>query len=120
MQQICLNFCNTPVFMCVQTIINLYFRSISTTSSNVNNSILLLDTPGFQNPATCGRLAGATFEEMCHNYVQASFGFVLFCFVLFCLHNTPSNVSGEIGWLLPQCLQIGRVARHAENSNKNQ
>jgi myosin-18 len=46
-------------------------RSISTTSSNVNNSILVLDTPGFQNPATCGRLAGATFEEMCHNYVQA-------------------------------------------------
>ena len=38
----------------------------------MSNSILLLDTPGFQNPATCGRLAGATFEELCHNYVQVT------------------------------------------------
>lgn len=34
------------------------------------SSILLVDTPGFQNPATCGRQAGATFEDLCHNYLQ--------------------------------------------------
>jgi len=39
-------------------------------SNHANSSIMVLDTPGFQNPATCGRLAGATFEELCHNYVQ--------------------------------------------------
>jgi hypothetical protein len=51
---------------------NVYPRSISTTSNHVSNSILVLDTPGFQNPATCGRLAGASFEELCHNYVQVN------------------------------------------------
>ena len=29
-----------------------------------------MDTPGFQNPATCGRQTGATFEDLCHNYLQ--------------------------------------------------
>lgn len=51
------------------TILSL-LRSISSTSGNPTNTILVLDTPGFQNPATCGRMAGATFEELCHNYSQ--------------------------------------------------
>lgn len=34
------------------------------------SSIILVDTPGFQNPASCGRQAGATFEDLCHNYLQ--------------------------------------------------
>lgn len=33
-------------------------------------SILLIDTPGFQNPATCGRQIGASFEDLCYNYLQ--------------------------------------------------
>lgn len=44
-------------------------RSISTTAV-ASNTIFVLDTPGFQNPATCGRMAGATFEELCHNYTN--------------------------------------------------
>jgi myosin-18 len=54
------------VFNAVIYLIN---RSISTTA-NASNTIFVLDTPGFQNPATCGRMAGATFEELCHNYTM--------------------------------------------------
>ncbi|CAG9818730.1 unnamed protein product [Phaedon cochleariae] len=43
--------------------------SISCSTYTVN-SILLVDSPGFQNPATCGRQAGASFEDLCHNYLQ--------------------------------------------------
>ncbi len=50
-------------------IIYMINRSISTTAS-ASNTIFVLDTPGFQNPATCGRMAGATFEELCHNYTS--------------------------------------------------
>ena len=28
----------------------------------------ILDSPGFQNPASIGRKTGAIFEELCHNY----------------------------------------------------
>ncbi|XP_074037222.1 myosin heavy chain-like isoform X2 [Leptinotarsa decemlineata] len=54
------------VFNCIASLIN---RSISTPTYTVT-SILLVDTPGFQNPATCGRQAGASFEDLCHNYFQ--------------------------------------------------
>ncbi|XP_063927434.1 unconventional myosin-XVIIIa isoform X2 [Zophobas morio] len=54
------------VFNCIASLIN---RSISASCHTVS-SILLIDTPGFQNPATCGRQAGATFEDLCHNYLQ--------------------------------------------------
>ena len=54
------------VFNAVIYMIN---RSISTTAI-ASNTIFVLDTPGFQNPATCGRMAGATFEELCHNYTN--------------------------------------------------
>ena len=33
-------------------------------------SILVLDTPGFQNPGSCGRQTGATLDDLCHNYTQ--------------------------------------------------
>jgi len=32
--------------------------------------ITVVDTAGFQNPATCGRRDGATFIDLCHNYIQ--------------------------------------------------
>ncbi|XP_057663669.1 unconventional myosin-XVIIIa isoform X1 [Diorhabda carinulata] len=54
------------VFNCVASLIN---RSISASTYTVS-SILLVDTPGFQNPATCGRQVGASFEDLCHNYLQ--------------------------------------------------
>lgn len=47
----------------------IFFRCISTSTYTVS-SILLIDTPGFQNPATCGRQIGASFEDLCHNYFQ--------------------------------------------------
>ncbi|KAJ8956259.1 hypothetical protein NQ318_014994, partial [Aromia moschata] len=54
------------VFNCVVSLIN---RSISAPTHTVA-SVLLVDAPGFQNPATCGRQAGASFEDLCHNYLQ--------------------------------------------------
>ncbi|KAM3842352.1 unconventional myosin-XVIIIa-like, partial [Diretmus argenteus] len=33
-------------------------------------SLLIVDTPGFQNPRVAQRRRGATFEELCHNYTQ--------------------------------------------------
>ncbi|XP_062329811.1 unconventional myosin-XVIIIa isoform X10 [Osmerus eperlanus] len=33
-------------------------------------SLLIVDTPGFQNPRVAKRQRGATFEELCHNYAQ--------------------------------------------------
>ena len=51
-------------------------RSITTTN-NANTSILVLDTPGFQNAATVlnggnknAIFNGASFEDLCHNYTQ--------------------------------------------------
>lgn len=50
-------------------VINFFDRSISASNHTVS-SLLLVDTPGFQNPATCGRQTGASFEDLCHNYLQ--------------------------------------------------
>uniref|UniRef100_A0A4W5K305 Myosin XVIIIAa n=1 Tax=Hucho hucho TaxID=62062 RepID=A0A4W5K305_9TELE len=33
-------------------------------------SLLIVDTPGFQNPRLAKQERGATFEELCHNYTQ--------------------------------------------------
>uniref|UniRef100_A0A8B9JIA5 Myosin XVIIIAb n=1 Tax=Astyanax mexicanus TaxID=7994 RepID=A0A8B9JIA5_ASTMX len=33
-------------------------------------SLLIVDTPGFQNPRLTKQARGATFEELCHNYSQ--------------------------------------------------
>lgn len=33
-------------------------------------SLLIVDTPGFQNPRLAAQRRGATFEELCHNYTQ--------------------------------------------------
>ena len=42
--------------------------------ANMTNShhsvITVVDTAGFQNPAACGRRGGATFTDLCQNYVQ--------------------------------------------------
>ncbi|XP_055983959.1 unconventional myosin-XVIIIa isoform X4 [Sorex fumeus] len=33
-------------------------------------SMMIVDTPGFQNPEQSGSARGASFEELCHNYTQ--------------------------------------------------
>ncbi|XP_005402751.1 PREDICTED: unconventional myosin-XVIIIa isoform X19 [Chinchilla lanigera] len=33
-------------------------------------SMMIVDTPGFQNPELAGSARGASFEELCHNYTQ--------------------------------------------------
>lgn len=32
--------------------------------------MMIVDTPGFQNPEQGGAARGASFEELCHNYAQ--------------------------------------------------
>ncbi|GLG96316.1 Myosin heavy chain, non-muscle [Gryllus bimaculatus] len=54
------------VFNAVGALIN---RSISAPIHTVS-SLVVVDTPGFQNPASCGQQGGATFEDLCHNYLQ--------------------------------------------------
>ena len=56
----------SEVFHVLVSLIN---RTIAT-PANTAASIIVVDMPGFQNPATCGRPSGATFEELCHNYSQ--------------------------------------------------
>jgi len=53
-----------------QLVVALINRSIASSGVQSAGSILILDTPGFQNPASCGRLTGATFDELCNNYTQ--------------------------------------------------
>lgn len=40
------------------------------TSQNTVASILLMDAPGFQNPASCGYQAGASISDLRYNYLQ--------------------------------------------------
>ncbi|KAH8268385.1 hypothetical protein KR026_006186 [Drosophila bipectinata] len=40
------------------------------TSAHTIASIMLIDTPGFQNPASCGQQVGATLADLRHNYLQ--------------------------------------------------
>lgn len=56
----------TELFSVLVGLIN---RSMMSNYRNLG-SITILDTPGFQNPSTCGRNSGATFEDLCCNYIQ--------------------------------------------------
>lgn len=65
-------------------------------------SLLIVDTPGFQNPRLTKRECGATFEDLCHNYTQERLQTLFYqrtfvqelerykdvrtCAVLFCVH----------------------------------
>uniref|UniRef100_A0A336LCU1 CSON006949 protein n=1 Tax=Culicoides sonorensis TaxID=179676 RepID=A0A336LCU1_CULSO len=61
-------------------VIGLYAEAMSAAVALVNKaisspshtiaSILLIDTPGFQNPASCGQQTGATLSDLRHNYLQ--------------------------------------------------
>ncbi|KAM4743337.1 unconventional myosin-XVIIIa isoform 3-T4 [Anableps anableps] len=54
------------VFTVVISLINRALKS----SQHSLCSILIVDTPGFQNPRLAQQQRGATFEELCHNYTQ--------------------------------------------------
>lgn len=45
------------------------FRALKSSQHSLC-SLLIVDTPGFQNPRLAQQQRGATFEELCHNYTQ--------------------------------------------------
>lgn len=45
------------------------FRALKSSQHSLC-SLLIVDTPGFQNPRQVKNQRGATFEELCHNYAQ--------------------------------------------------
>ena len=57
--------------------VSLINKAISTSIHTVA-SILLVDTPGFQNPASCGQQIGATLSDLKHNYLQVNIKFFKF------------------------------------------
>ncbi|XP_059207858.1 unconventional myosin-XVIIIa-like [Centropristis striata] len=50
-------------------IISLINRALKSSQHSLC-SLLIVDTPGFQNPRLAKRECGATFEDLCHNYTQ--------------------------------------------------
>ncbi|XP_056675541.1 unconventional myosin-XVIIIa isoform X10 [Monodelphis domestica] len=50
-------------------LVSLVNRSLKS-SQNSLCSMMIVDTPGFQNPDLGGSTRGASFEELCHNYTQ--------------------------------------------------
>uniref|UniRef100_A0A8C4E1I6 Myosin XVIIIAb n=1 Tax=Dicentrarchus labrax TaxID=13489 RepID=A0A8C4E1I6_DICLA len=56
----------SEVFTLVISLINRALKS----SQHSLCSLLIVDTPGFQNPRLAQQQRGATFEELCHNYTQ--------------------------------------------------
>lgn len=63
-----------------QLIVGIYSIVISSILAIINNrmyskahtinSIYLIDSPGFQNPASAGRIVGASLADLSHNYLQ--------------------------------------------------
>ncbi|CAF93221.1 unnamed protein product [Tetraodon nigroviridis] len=56
----------SELFTLVVSLINRALKS----SQHSLCSLLIVDTPGFQNPRLAQQQRGATFEELCHNYTQ--------------------------------------------------
>ncbi|XP_043225298.1 unconventional myosin-XVIIIa-like isoform X2 [Amphibalanus amphitrite] len=53
----------------VGVLVSLINRAISSPAHTIN-SVVVVDAPGLQNPSSCGRPGGATFDEFCFNYAQ--------------------------------------------------
>ncbi|XP_060764495.1 unconventional myosin-XVIIIa isoform X4 [Neoarius graeffei] len=51
-------------------LISLINRALKSTQKHSLCSLLIVDTPGSQNPQQAKSERGATFEELCHNYAQ--------------------------------------------------
>ncbi|MEQ2282394.1 hypothetical protein AMECASPLE_000288 [Ameca splendens] len=56
----------SEVFAVIISLINRALKS----SQHSMCSVLIVDTPGFQNPRLAKRESGTTFEDLCHNYTQ--------------------------------------------------
>ncbi|XP_074119854.1 unconventional myosin-XVIIIa isoform X8 [Sminthopsis crassicaudata] len=56
----------SELFTLLVSLVNRALKS----SQNSLCSVLIVDTPGFQNPELGGSARGASFEELCHNYAQ--------------------------------------------------
>ncbi|XP_073685105.1 unconventional myosin-XVIIIa [Garra rufa] len=66
----CLEFMASGLYSELFTlIISLINRALKSSQHSLC-SLLILDTPGFQNPRQVKNQRGATFEELCHNYAQ--------------------------------------------------
>jgi myosin heavy subunit len=53
--------------LCIAFICSSFSQNCLVNSSVV--SITVIDMPGLQNPAAYGRITGASFEDLCQNYV---------------------------------------------------
>ncbi|KAM9003507.1 unconventional myosin-XVIIIa isoform 11-T14 [Sarcophilus harrisii] len=56
----------SELFTLLVSLVNRALKS----SQNSLCSMMIVDTPGFQNPELGGSARGASFEELCHNYTQ--------------------------------------------------
>ncbi|XP_066492614.1 unconventional myosin-XVIIIa isoform X2 [Tiliqua scincoides] len=56
----------SELFMLLISLLNRALKS----SQRSLCSMMIVDTPGFQNPEMAGQSRGASFEELCHNYAQ--------------------------------------------------
>lgn len=56
-------------FETFQTLIALMNRAVSS-GTPTTASVLVFDCPGFRNPASCNRNAGATLDDLFHNYLN--------------------------------------------------
>ena len=93
-----------------------YFRSITTTN-NANTSILVLDTPGFQNAATVlnsknknAVYNGASFEDLCHNYTQERLQMLFHDRTITTLHENYLREQIDIDGIIGEDLQIATPA----------
>lgn len=77
-------------------------------SSNIrtSTSMTVVDLPGFQNPATCGRNSGATFEDLCYNYAQEKIQ-MLYHDLTFTLQQDRYSQVMERDWYLLGSLYTG-------------
>lgn len=53
----------------VEVVVAIINKTISSPAHSMS-SILLLDSPGFQNPSSCGVQTGASLSDLSHNYMQ--------------------------------------------------
>ncbi|XP_053543065.1 unconventional myosin-XVIIIa isoform X4 [Ictalurus punctatus] len=67
----CLEAMATSLYSEIFTLlISLINRALKSTQKHSLCSVLIVDTPGSQNPRQAKSERGATFEELCHNYAQ--------------------------------------------------
>ncbi|KAK6641884.1 hypothetical protein RUM44_013604 [Polyplax serrata] len=54
----------------VVNVVNNLLNRCLTTNVHSTMSMIIVDSPGLQNPGSCGQQRGASFSDLCHNYVQ--------------------------------------------------